>query len=238
MKKAGKDIKTLAAAIGWQGDDYTLLRQALTNPTYFEGQQGADNQRLEYLGDAVLDMLMAEELYRRYPEAQEGKLSKMRAALVREEALAEAAQKISLGDYLLLGKGSAKNGDGKRDSVLSDTFEAVVGALYLSCGLEAARQMILSGLEVAIAEVNAGKYEDYKGLLQQWTQSEGGEAPQYRLIESKGPDHQKEYYMGVYYRDQELARAWGGSKKEAEQIAASLAWKMYCQGKGERNGQE
>lgn len=225
MTKTRKDIGELALSIGWLGNDFTLLRQAVTNPTYFEGQQGPDNQRLEYLGDAVLDMLMAEELYRRYPQAQEGTLSKIRAALVREEALAAAARRISLGDYLLLGKGSEKNGDGQRDSVLSDTFEAVLGALYLSCGLEATRHMVLDGLEEAMANMHAGKYEDYKGLLQQWTQSAGGDAPQYRLLDSRGPDHKKEYCMAVVYQDQELASAWGSSKKEAEQAAAASAWK-------------
>jgi len=225
MIRTQKDIRQLAYDIGWQGEDFTLLQQAVTNPTYFEGQQGPDNQRLEYLGDAVLNMLMAEELYHRYPEAQEGMLSKIRAALVREEALATAAHQISLGDYLLLGKGSEKNGDGERDSVLSDTFEAVLGALYLSCGLEAARRMVLSGLEYSIANMYAGKYEDYKGLLQQWTQSMGGEAPQYRLLDSRGPDHKKEYFMGVFYQEKKLANAWGSSKKEAEQAAAAIAWK-------------
>lgn len=236
IKRKVKSPGQLALLIGWQGSDLSLLRQALTHPTYFEGHQGADNQRLEYLGDGVLDMLMAEELYHRYPNFQEGELSKLRAALVCQDALAAAAKKLELGDYVLLGHGGEKNGDYLLPSVLSDAFEAVLGALYLTSGLEAARRLLLSLMEQEIANSEALKKEDSKGLLQQRLQSQGHPFPTYQLLESKGPDHRKEYKMGAYCSGQLLGEGWGSSKKEASQAAAADALKKLAEG-GMENGE-
>ncbi|MDD2568844.1 MAG: ribonuclease III [Clostridia bacterium] len=224
--KGHEKIIRLALRIGWQGD-MALLRQALTHPTFFEGQKGADkedNQRLEFLGDAVLSLLMGEELYKRYPEAKEGELSKMRAAVVCEASLAEVARDLELGSYLLLGKGSIKNGDQKRDSILADAFEALVGAMYLNMGMEVVRQFILLVFTPCFRDLEQGKYEDYKGLLQQWAQSFGTEHIVYKILNMTGPDHNRRYHTGVYYGNMRLGEGMGSSKKDAEQAAAVAAW--------------
>lgn len=224
--KPRKNIEELAKKIGWQGD-LTLLKQALTHPTFFEGiksEENIDNQRLEFLGDAVLGILVGEELYHRYPKANEGFLSKTRSAMVCEGALADIARTFDLSEYLLMGKGSLKKGEQYRDSIISDAFEAVIGAMYLQMGMAVVRNLVELLFTKAFENVSSDKYEDFKGLMQQLVQSIGEEHLHYRLIKTEGPDHDKIYTIALYYKGMNLGEASGSSKKEAEQKAASIAW--------------
>lgn len=220
------DIEVLAKKIGWQGD-LTLLRQAMTHPTFFEGikaEGNVDNQRLEFLGDAVLGLLVGEELYLRYPLANEGFLSKIRSSMVCEGALADIARTLALADYLQMGKGSLKKGEQHRDSIISDAFEAMIGAMYLQMGMEVVRNFIGLNFTEAFENISADKYEDFKGLMQQLAQSRGDEHLHYKLLKTEGPDHDRTYTIALLYCGLKIGEASGSSKKEAEQGAASMAW--------------
>ena len=202
------------------------LKRAFTHPTYFEGVKHhawEDNQRLEFLGDAVLDLIMGEYFYAAYPEVDEGYLTRMRASVVCEGSLAMAAERLGLGDLLMMGKGAVHNGEGKRPSVLADTFEAVLGALYLDRGIEAAKKFILKELAFAIDSVDQYHTQDYKSTLQELVQKVNFGPVAYRLQEEWGPDHDKGYRIGVYYRETLIGTGKGKSKKEAEQHSAKDA---------------
>ncbi|MDA8229241.1 MAG: ribonuclease III [Desulfitobacterium hafniense] len=199
-----------------------LFTEALTHPSYlFENPQcGWDNnQRLEFLGDAILDFVVAEYLYLNYPDRPEGELTKMRAAVVNESILARKAQEIKLGDELLLGKGEQVSGGRERPSILADAWEAVVGAVYLQYGLQEARRIILELLKPAIEQVAQGNYGDYKTLLQERAQRDESDV-NYRIIAEEGPDHNKRFTAGVYLQGKLMAKGIGRTKKEAEQRAA------------------
>lgn len=215
------------------------LNQALTHPTYvFEKKKKGlvNNQRLEFLGDAVLGLVVGDHLFRRYPDRPEGELTKMRAALVCESSLGERAKALGLGRYLLLGRGEEMNGGRERVSVLADAFEAVMGAIYLDAGLETAADFIISQLARRIDDLNSGNYGDHKTMLQELVQSYGEESVSYQILQESGPDHQKTFVAGVTYREHFLARGSGNSKKEAEQNAAQAAiddldkWRLYLTG--------
>lgn len=222
-----KKVAKLAKVLDWQGDT-ALLRQALTHPTYFEGVKAygnVDNQRLEYLGDAVLGLLVGEELYTRYPEANEGFLSKTRSSMVCEGALADIARSVNLGEYLLMGKGSQRSGEQNRDSILADACEATIGAMYLQMGLEHVRKFVKLHFTKAFENVSADKYEDFKGLMQQLAQARGDDHLHYKLLKTVGPDHERTYTIALYYCGLKVGEASGRSKKEAEQGAAAEAWR-------------
>lgn len=199
-----------------------LLTTALIHPSYlFENPQGGqeNNQRLEFLGDAILDFVVAEYLYLNYPERPEGELTKMRAAVVNETTLATKAQEIELGQELFLGRGEQATGGRERPSILADAWEAVIGAIYLQYGLQEARRIILELLKPAIEEVATGNYGDYKTLLQEKAQKEESEVG-YRILAEEGPDHNKQFTAGVYLRGKLMGKGMGRTKKEAEQHAA------------------
>lgn len=199
-----------------------LFTTALTHPSYlFENPQSGveNNQRLEFLGDAILDFVVAEYLYLNYPDRPEGELTKMRAAVVNETTLARIAQMIKLGQELLLGKGEQVSGGRERPSILADAFESVVGAIYLQYGLQEARRMILELLKPEIAEVAEGNYGDYKTLLQEKAQREEAEVS-YRILAEEGPDHNKRFTAGVFLQGELKGQGIGRTKKEAEQRAA------------------
>ena len=222
----------LAVQLGFVGEDCLILRQALTHPTFFEGNKPdgqEDNQRLEFLGDAVLDLLVGELLFLLYPKAQEGQLTKMRAAIVSENPLAKKAEELGLGEGLLLGKGGEANGDRRRPSVLADTFEAVLGALYCRRGLAAAKNFIADCFAADIAALTELDYEDNKSILQELVQREGDLGVHYRLHSTSGPDHAPEFLSGVYWGEKLLATGSGSSKKESEQAAAKQALQMQKQ---------
>jgi len=198
-----------------------LITMALTHPSYAQEKNTvANNQRLEFLGDAVLNLVVAEYLYNHYARKAEGELTKIRAKVVCEDALAIFAHNINLGQYLLLGRGEEMSGGRKRKSILADAVEAVIGAIYLDQGLVTVQRFIMKHLEELISETASGDYYDYKSKLQELVQARDKENVSYAIIEESGPAHAKIFVAGVYYREQLLAAGEGKSKKEAEQKAA------------------
>ena len=199
-----------------------LMTTALTHPSYAqESNLITNNQRLEFLGDAVLSFVVAEYLYTHYPQQAEGELTKIRARVVCEPALSKVARQLNLGKYLLLGKGEEKSGGRNRQSILADAVEAVIGAVYLDQGYEAARDFILEYLEEDIQKTEAGDHYDYKSRLQELVQGKYRDNVSYSILEETGPAHDRTFVAGVFYQDRLLATGKGHSKKEAQQNAAS-----------------
>jgi ribonuclease III len=212
----------LAKRLGLDTPPNRLFITALTHPSYvFENPQFGreNNQRLEFLGDAILDFVIAEYLYLNYPDRPEGELTKMRAAVVNETTLAHKAREISLGQELLLGKGEQVSGGRERPSILADAWEAVIGAIYLQYGFQEARRVILEMLKSSIEEVAQGNYGDYKTMLQEKAQRQEIEVS-YQILVEEGPDHNKSFTAGVFLRGNLKGKGIGRTKKEAEQHAA------------------
>ncbi len=207
--------------------DQSLLVRALIHPSYLNEHPEAgteDNQRLEFLGDAVLDFLTAELVYHRFPEAPEGRLTRLRAALVRTETLAGLARSCHLDAALMLGRGEEESGGRERLNNLCAAFEALIGALYLDQGTEAVRRFITPLFEQALDEVLRLELDkDAKSRLQEWCQANLNLTPVYRLIDSRGPDHAKEFTVAVFIGDQSYGKGSGPSKQIAEQEAAQQA---------------
>ncbi|MBE7043258.1 MAG: ribonuclease III [Ruminococcaceae bacterium] len=202
-----------------------LLREALTHSSYCnEHHKGAVcNERLEFVGDAVLGLVAGQYLYETYSNQAEGKLSKLRAAVVCEKTLAKLAREIGLGEQLLLGHGEDKTGGRNRDSVLSDAFEAVIAAIYLDSDLETVREWILSRLVPEIRLAVSQPARDYKTTLQEVLQKKSHAPLEYRIVSVTGPDHKREYTVDLFWKNKLLARGAAGNKKQAEQRAAKLA---------------
>ncbi len=208
--------------------DISLGVQALTHPSCSQEdtEGGENNQRLEFLGDAILDFVIGEYLYLHYPAFKEGVLTQVRAGLVCEAALYEIAMNLKLGDHLLLGKGEEVSGGRQRKSTLADALEALIGAIYLDGGLEAAREFILREMGGKLLGLTEDTYADYKSRLQEWVQGRGRENVNYRLHESIGPAHDRWFVSGVYYQGRLLAEGSGKTKKESEQQAAAVALEL------------
>jgi ribonuclease-3 len=222
-KKRSKELAILQKELGLALPDPALLDTALTHLTFaFENKQRVQehNQRLEFLGDVVLGLIVAEYLYCTCPEKQEGDLTKMRAAVVCEATLSKKARELNLGAYLLLGRGEELSGGRERVSILADTFEAVIGAIYLGAGLEQARKFVLKQLDKEIHLSIEGNYFDYKTILQELVQKNFEENVAYTILKESGPDHDKRFVAGVTFRERVMATGEGKSKKEAEQVAA------------------
>ena len=201
--------------------DEKLFARALIHPSYAqENKTQYNNQRLEFLGDAVLNFIAAEYLYKQYPDKAEGDLTKIRALVVCENALVDIACRIKLGSYILLGRGEDKSGGRQRKSILADTVEAIIGAIYLDQGLEQARDFILKHLEESIQTTADGEVRDFKSRLQEIVQARCSHNVHYETIEERGPLHAKVFEVGVFYDHHLLAEGKGKSKKEAEQNAA------------------
>lgn len=202
-------------------NDEKLMQLALMHPSYSQEKHAAhSNQRLEFLGDSVLNFVIAEYLYSHYIDKAEGELTKIRAKVVCEKALVNVARNINLGDYLLLGKGEEMSGGRKRHSILADTLEAVIGAIYLDQGYNAVKDYIIKHLKDSIEEAARGNYSDYKSRLQEYVQGKYGQNVSYKILEESGPAHEKSFVAGVYYDEHLLTTGTGKSKKEAEQDAA------------------
>ena len=201
-------------------NDKELVRTALTHSSYANEKKGKIrfNERLEFLGDAVLQLITSEKLFKENPNMPEGKMSKQRAALVCEDALAGYAHEINLGDYLNLGKGEETTGGRKRPSILSDAFEAVIGAIFLDGGMEPAKKFVLHFVDAAHLSL-----QDYKTLLQEIIQQNPGEKLSYVVTEESGPDHDKQFTMEVHLNSNVIGKGTGKSKKHAEQAAAKEA---------------
>ncbi len=228
------DVADLEQTLGVQFKNTDLLVQALTHRSYineYEGEDIADNERLEFLGDAVIDLVVADMLYRKYPELPEGDLTRLRAALVRTEGLAQLALECRLGDFLLIGKGEANSGGRTRPTNLCRGFEAVVGALYLDQGMGAVRRLILPRMKRLLKRVwEEGLYRDARSDLQEWSQAELNVTPVYRTITASGPDHDKEFLVEARIGEQVAGRGVGRSKQSAAQAAARAALRYLDRG--------
>ena len=196
----------------------SLLAQALTH----RSAGAPHNERLEFLGDAVLGLVVAEALYARWPKADEGSLTRARAELVRESALAAVARRLEVGERLVLGPGEMKSGGHRRDSILSDALEAVIGAIYLDAGYEVCRRVVLPWFEEAVSAVPASKVgKDVKTRLQEWLQARQKPLPQYVLEHEGGEEHARVFTVRCILADPALdAEGVGGSRRAAEQVAA------------------
>lgn len=217
----------LCRKLGVTFTDIGLLQQALTHTSYANERKGdnlLNNERLEFLGDAVLDLIVSEYLFRNFADLPEGELTKARATIVCEPTLARRAGGIGFGQYLLLGKGEAASGGRERISILADAFEAVIGAIYLDSGFGDTSQFVLSQLQEDLALIQRGDYvKDYKTLLQEVIQRSGDCKISYSVIAESGPDHSKVFEVAVVVNAERLGTGSGKSKKEAEQNAAKQA---------------
>ncbi|HZJ83218.1 MAG TPA: ribonuclease III [Clostridia bacterium] len=221
-----KKLEELQKRVGYKFEDINLLITALTHSSYANEKRGQapDNERLEFLGDAVLGMVIADHLYGTFRQYTEGSLTKIRASIVSEGSLAEIARSIDLGQFLLLGKGEANTGGGNRESVLADAVEAIIGAVYLEGGIDGARRLILELFTFLMEKSFEGKgFQDYKTNLQEILQKDSELEIVYGVIKEKGPDHDKEFVVQVYHGGQAIGQGRGKSKKEAEQEAAKEA---------------
>lgn len=216
----------LAARLHLEFNDWLLLSRALTHRSYLNEHSEAleDNERLEFLGDAVLDFTVGAWLYNRYPEMHEGDLTRMRSALVHTEQLAEFARQIDLGAAMRLGRGETAAGGRMRPALLCDTFEAVVGAIYLDSGIDGVMRFIGPLLNSSADEILANrKNEDSKSMLQEWAQSQGFPAPLYVTRSATGPDHSKMFAVDVLITGEVKGSGMGHSKQAAAKAAAQNA---------------
>lgn len=227
MLKAKLNTKRFEENIGYAYNSKELLIQALTHSSYANEHKSAhlkDNERLEFLGDAILDLVVSDFLYRKYPNLPEGDLSKLRASIVCEAFLTKVAKQIDLGKFLLLGKGEEMTGGRNRTSILADAVEAVIGAIYLDAGLKQAQTFINNKIISLKESLSVSKIrEDYKTHLQELIQKESADPLSYRVISEEGPDHDKCFNVEVKHKGQVLGTGSGKSKKEAEQNAAYIA---------------
>jgi ribonuclease-3 len=216
----------LAQRLNLDFSDVLLLSRSLTHRSYLNEHPEAieDNERLEFLGDAVLDFLVGAWLYNRFPEMSEGELTRLRSALVRTEQLAAFGGQINLGDAMRLGRGEAESGGRQRQALLCATFEAFVGALYLDAGIDTVTDFIKPFLESIADQILAsGKFHDPKSRLQEWVQAQGQVAPTYKTISSRGPDHAKIFDVEVFINDRKYGHGTGRSKQAAAKAAATEA---------------
>ena len=224
----------LTARIGLETSDFAHLEEALTHPSFANEQRERcpDNQRLEFLGDAVLGLAVGELLMTRLPVANEGELSLMRSRLVNSQALAAWARTVDLGSLLRLGRGADVAGERTRDNVLADAVEAFVGAVYLDLGLGAARDVAAAIIREPLERMAAasGAPRDAKSELQERVQAAGQAAPRYRMVAAVGPDHEREFIVAVEISGEVVAEGRGRSKKLAEQAAACAAIGMRIGG--------
>lgn len=221
-------MKNFEARIGHKYNNIELLKQALTHSSYAnEGKKNyKNNERLEFLGDSVLSIIVAEHLFTHYKHFPEGELTKIRASLVCEKSLFEFAKSISLGEYLLLGKGEENTGGRERPSILADAFEAVIASIYLDAGLEEARKFVLKFVPEHIDLNTVSVLSDYKTALQEIIQKNREEKIEYVLIDEIGPDHNKSFLVQVHLNSNVIGTGKGRSKKQAEQYAAKEALEL------------
>ncbi|MFN7139206.1 MAG: ribonuclease III [Limisphaerales bacterium] len=223
------DLETLQTRLGYHFCDIELLRLAVTHPSvaHEQGPTIEHNQRLEFLGDSVLGLVLTRELYLKFPDFSEGPLTKARAQMVNRKALAEQGRKIDLGEFLILSRGEESSGGRTRESALADAFEALLGAIFLDGGYDAASDFILRAFGDSFGEVSEiPNLDNPKGELQELLQSNSPEAPQYEMVSASGPDHDRVFECVVRHCGVELGRGTGKSKKAAESGAALAALKI------------
>ncbi|MBC5996090.1 ribonuclease III [Romboutsia ilealis] len=224
-KRILENIYKFEETIDYKFNNKEYILEALTHSSYSnENKRYNFNERLEFLGDSVLSIVVSDYLFKNEKDLPEGELTKLRASIVCEESLSEVANKIKLGDFMLLGKGEEATGGRERISILADAFEAVIAAIYLDGSIEDARNFILNNMKYIISDARRGKiFRDYKTHLQEVLQGKGESNIWYKLIDEKGPDHNKRFIMEVGTNNDVLGIGEGKSKKEAEQLAARVA---------------
>ncbi len=213
-------VKTLCEALGYQFQDAMLLDRALTHRSHALN----NNERLEFLGDALINFVVGESLYRLRPAAEEGALSRLRASLVREQSLALLARGLKLGEAIRFGEGELKSGGWRRDSILADTFEAIIGAIYLDGGFDAARAVCLHCFDMLLQQLpDAETLKDPKTRLQEWLQARSRALPVYEVLSESGPPHRRQFVVRARLVDTDFtAEAFSNNRRGAEQKAAEL----------------
>jgi len=220
------NLESLQIYLSYFFNDISLLRQAMTHRSFVNenpGSGGPHNERLEFLGDAVLNLTLSDMLLKKYPDLPEGRLSKIRAGQVNEKKLATLSLKLGLGDYLLIGKGEERTGGREKPSLLADTLEAVLGAIYLDGGFNSALVFVDRLFRPQLKMDNDPSTQDYKTLLQEYWQGTLKTIPTYRVFREEGPDHKKIFFVEVTIQGKVVSTGKGGTKKEAQQKAAEKA---------------
>lgn len=219
-----ESVAALQEKIGYKFKNEKLLLEALSHSSYAnENKNLKSNERLEFLGDSVLSIIVSDHIFKHFSHIPEGDLTKLRASLVCESALFDFAKKINLGDYILLGKGEEQTGGRERPSIVSDAFEAVIAAVYLDGGMETAREYVLSFIPEDITPKGSDAFHDYKTILQEVIQRNPEERVTYHLKSESGPDHDKHFTVQVMLNNNVIGEGTGRSKKTAEQAAAKEA---------------
>lgn len=226
-KEIDKDFSQFEKKLGIIFNNKNLLIQAFIHRSYINENTKhnlSHNERLEFLGDAVLELASTTYLYHKYPDLAEGELTAYRAALVNTKSISEIAKSLDFNDYLFLSKGESKDFGKARLSILADTYEAFIGAVFLDKGYEQAESFITKTLLIHTESIiEAGKYKDAKSVVQEYSQEKLGITPSYKVISESGPDHNKQFIIAIYFADEKVAEAKGKSKQEAETNAAKLA---------------
>lgn len=222
MAKTSQSLESCQKCIGYTFQDPQVLQSALNHASAMD-HRGQSNERLEFLGDAVLGLVICQELFERFPKSQEGELTKIKSAVVSRRTCADVADRLTLPRYLRLGKG-VESGEQMPRSLAAAVLESVIAAVFIDGGLEAARRFILFAMESELTEAADSEHRfNFKSQLQQCAQRKWNSTPQYELLDEKGPDHSKCFEVAVTIGTQQFPGAWGPSKKEAEQKAAHLA---------------
>lgn len=234
------DIAQFEGYLGLRFNERGLLKQALTHRSYINEQiedDIEDNERLEYLGDAILDFLTADMLYRRFPDMAEGEMTRLRAALVRTESLAQLAQDLHVGEALFIGKGEASTGGRLRDHNLCGAFEAIIGAMYLDQGLQAVKDFVIPRLTALQQDVmDDAIRKDARSQFQEWAQALLNITPHYHVVDTEGPEHEKIYHVDAMLAHHPVARGKGRTKRAAAQDAARVALRLRDRGQLDLSG--
>ena len=231
IKNLDGRLNEFEKVIGYNFNNKRLLYEALSHSSYANENHCHSNERLEFLGDSVLSIVVSDYLYRHFKHLPEGELTRVRASLVCEKALYEFSNQIRLSDFILLGKGESRSQGNKRPSILSDAFEALIAAIYLDGGIESARIHIMKFMPDNIISEKKDSNDDYKSILQEIIQRNPEENVEYRLVGESGPDHDKNFTVRVMLNSNVIGEGTGKSKKNAEQTAAKEALELMGYGK-------
>lgn len=229
-KFSPEDINIIEEGIGISFKSKDLLTLALTHRSFVNENKDLEinhNERLEFLGDAVLELIVSNYLFHLQPDLKEGELSAIRSKLVDASSCCYYIKTLGIGDFLLLGKGEQRNTGRGRDTIYSDLFEAILGAVYLDQGFDKAEEFFLSNFQSFVLEEVSNPSKNYKALLQDVVQKNYQKQPEYQVINEEGPDHEKTFHVKVHLLDKELGNGRGNSKKEAEQMAAKDALEKF-----------
>ncbi len=223
------DLDLLEERLGYAFEDRELLKEALTHTTYVNEHKVVpykDNQRLEFLGDTIINSIITARLFQQFPDEKEGPLTKKRAELISEGALSKIARDLSLGKYLYLGKGEEKDGGRKKPSLLADAYEAIVGAIFLDSSFETTVRIVESHYEDALGTFDDISITDYKSLLLEYCQSQFKALPKISVIDERGPEHEKEFEVSISLQDRIIGLGKGRNKKQAAQFACKEALRL------------